>query len=153
TRFTGNTVSVTSSAGDATALSGALIDFGSITNSVISDNQVHASSPNGTAFAAGGAIVVDEPGLTLRNTEVSGNTADASGVSGSAQGGGIFDAPIADGPPGGRLRLVNSQVAANALTGSAGIAREGGGLFIQNLPVGLAHSVVANNSPDQCFGC
>jgi len=153
TRFTGNTVSVTSSAGDATALAGAVIDFGSITNSVIGDNHLHASSPSGTAFAAGGAIVVDEPGLTLRNSEVGGNTVDASGASGSAQGGGIFDAPIADGPPGGPLTLVNSQVTGNALTGSAGIARQGGGLYVGNLPLTLTHSLIAGNSPDQCFGC
>ena len=152
TRFAGNTVSVTSSAGDATAFGGAMIDFGSIMNSLISDNHVHASSPNGKVFAAG-AIVVDEPGLTLRNSEVGGNTSDASGPSGSAQGGGIFDAPIADGPPGGPLRLVNSQVTANALTGSVGIARQGGGLYIQSLPLTSTHSVIANNSPDQCFGC
>jgi hypothetical protein len=153
TRFTGNTVSVTSSAGDATALAGAIIDFGSITNSVVSDNHVHASSPSGVVFAAGGAIVVDEPGLRLRNSKVSGNTTDASGASGSAQGGGIFDAPIADGPPGGPLTLVNSRVTANALTGSAGIARQGGGLYIQNLPFTSTQSVIASNSPDQCFGC
>jgi hypothetical protein len=153
TRFTGNTVSVTSSAGDATALAGAIIDFGSIANSVVSDNHVRAWSPSGTVFAAGGAIVVDEPGLTLRNSKVSGNTTDASGASGSAQGGGIFDAPIADGPPGGPLTLVNSRVTANALTGSAGTARQGGGLYIQNLPLTSTQSVIASNSPDQCFGC
>src|SRR5262249_48419353 len=82
TRFTGNTVSVTSSAGEAVAFAGAFIDFGSITNSVISDNHVHASSLSGTVFAAGGAIVVDEPGLTLRSSEVSGNTVGANGASG-----------------------------------------------------------------------
>jgi hypothetical protein len=153
TRFTRNTVTVTSAAGDATALAGAFIDFGSITNSVISDNHVQASSPSGTVFAAGGAIVVDEPGLTVRNSEVSGNTTDASGASGSAQGGGIFDAPIANGPPGGPLTLVNSFVTGNALTGGAGITRQGGGLYIQNLPLTLTHSVIAGNSPDQCFGC
>jgi hypothetical protein len=153
TRFTGNTVSVTSSAGDATALAGAIIDFGSITNSVISGNHVHASSPSGTVFAAGGAIVVDEPGLTLRNSEVSGNTTDASGASGSAQGGGIFDAPIANGPPGGPLKLLNSGVTGNALSGSPGIALQGGGLYIANKLLTLTHSFIANNSPDQCFGC
>jgi hypothetical protein len=153
TRFTGNSVTVTSVAGDATALAGGFIDFGSIANSVIKDNHVHASSPNGTVFAAGGAIVVDQPGLTLRNSEVSGNTIDASGASGSAQGGGIFDAPIANGPPGGPLTLVNSEVTGNALTGSAGVTRQGGGLYIQNQSLTLAHSVIANNSPDQCFGC
>src|SRR4029078_13247063 len=110
TRFTGNTVTVSSAAGDATAFAGALIHCGSITNSVISDNQVHASSPNGTVFAGGGAIVVDEPGVTFRNSELSSNTVEANGASGSAQGGGILDAPITDGPPGGPLKLLNTGV-------------------------------------------
>jgi hypothetical protein len=153
TRFTGNTVNVNSEAGDATAFAGAGIDFGSVTNSVVSNNHVHASSPSGAVFAAAGALVVDEPGLTLRNTEVSGNTVDASGASGSAQGGGIFDAPIANGPPGGPLKLLNSGVTGNALSGSPGIALQGGGLYIQNEPLRLTNSVIANNSPDQCFGC
>jgi hypothetical protein len=152
THFTGNTVTVASAAGDATAFAGAIIDFGTITNGVISDNQVDASSPSGTVFAAG-AIVVDEPGVTLRNGEVSGNTAVANGASGSAQGGGIFDAPIADGPPGGPLKLLNSGVTGNALSGSPGIALQGGGLYIDNKPLTMTHSFIANNSPDQCFGC
>jgi hypothetical protein len=153
TRFTGNIVSVSSAAGEATAFAGAFIDFGSITNGVVSDNHVHASSPGGTVFAAGGALVVDEPGLTLRNTQVSGNTVDATGASGSAQGGGIFDGPIANGPPGGPLTLLNSGVTGNALSGSPGIALQGGGLYIQNQPLTLTHSVIAGNSPDQCYGC
>ena len=153
TRFTGNTVTVSSPAGDATAYAGAFIDFGSITNSVVSDNHVYASSPGGTAFAGGGSLVVDEPGVRLRNTEVSGNTVDARGASGSAQGGGIFDAPAPNGPPGGPLVLVNSTVTGNVLTGSAGITLQGGGLYVGNVPVTLKNSVIAENVPDQCFGC
>jgi hypothetical protein len=153
TRFTGNTVTVTSAAGNATAFAGVSIDFGSITNSAISDNHVHASGRSGTVFAAGGAIVVDEPGLTLRNTEVSGNTVDANGQSGSARGGGIYDARIAHGPPGGPLKLLNSGVTGNALSGSPGVALQGGGLYIRNRPLTLIHSAIAKNSPDQCFGC
>jgi hypothetical protein len=153
TRFTGNTVTVTSAAGDAAAFAGALIDFGSITNGVISNNHVHASSPSGTAFAAGGALIVDEPGLTLRNTTVRGNTVDASGVSGSAQGGGIFDAAVPNGPPGGPLTLMNSSITGNVVSGGAGFTLQGGGLYLQNQPLSLTHSVIAGNSPDQCFGC
>jgi transposase len=41
----------------------------------------------------------------------------------------------------------------NFLSGSTGIALQGGGLFIQNKPLTLTHSVIANNSPDQWFGC
>jgi hypothetical protein len=153
TRVSGNTVTVTSAAGDATAFAGAFIDFGSIANSVIRDNHVHASSPRRTVFAAGGAIVVDEQGLTVRNTEVSGNTVGANGASGRAQGGGIFDAAIADGPPGGSLKLLSSGVTGNALSGSPGIALQGGGLYIENRPLTLTNSFFASNSPDQCFGC
>jgi hypothetical protein len=153
TRFTGNTVTVSSADGNATAFAGAFIDFGSITNSVVSDNHVHASSPHGSVFAAGGALVVDEPGVTLRNTTVSGNTVDASATSGTAQGGGIFDAPVPNGPPGGPLVLVNSTVTGNVLSGSSGIMLQGGGLYIRNQPLTLTHSVIANNIPDQCSGC
>jgi hypothetical protein len=152
TRVTGNTVTVASVAGAAAAFAGAFIDFGSITNSVITDNDVHASSPGGAVFAAG-ALVVDEPGLTLRNTQVTGNTVEASGASGSTQGGGIFDGPVPDGPPGGPLTLVNSRVTGNALSGSAGFTLQGGGLYIQNPSLTLNHSAIAGNSPDQCFGC
>ena len=58
--------------------------------------------------------------MTLRNTAVSGNTAEVSGQSTLAQGGGIFDAPIPNGPPGGPLTLLNSNVTGNTLSGSAG---------------------------------
>jgi len=153
TRFTGNTVTVTSAAGNATAFAGALMDFGSITTSSISDNHVRASSPSGTVFAAGGGIVVDEGGLTLRTSQVNGNTVGADGASGSAQGGGILDAAIADGPPGGPLTLSNTGVTGNTLSGGPGILLQGGGLYIQNQPLTLNHSPIANNSPDQCFGC
>ena len=153
TRFTGNTVTVSSAAGDATAFAGAFIDFGSITNSVVGDNHVHASSPGGSVFAGGGALVVDEPGLMLRNTTVSGNTVDASGGSGTAQGGGIFDASVPNGPPGGPLVLVNSSVRGNVLSGTAGITLQGGGLYVRNQPLTLTHSVIADNLPDQCSGC
>jgi hypothetical protein len=153
TRFTDNTVTVSSAAGDATAFAGAFIDFGSITNSVVGDNHVHASSPGGSVFAGGGALVVDEPGLMLRNTTVSGNTVDASGGSGTAQGGGILDASVPNGPPGGPLVLVNSSVTGNVLSGTAGITLQGGGLYVRNQPLTLTHSVIADNLPDQCSGC
>jgi hypothetical protein len=51
------------------------------------------------------------------------------------------------------LKLVNSGVTGNALSASPGIALQGGGLYIENKPLTLTHSFIANNSPDQCFGC
>ena len=153
TRFTGNTVTVDSAAGDAAAFAGAIIDFGSITNSVIGENHVHASSPTGTVFAGGGGIVIDEPGLTLRNSKVSGNTIDANAASGSVQGGGIFDGPIENGPPGGPLTLLGSAITGNGLSGSPGLSLQGGGLYLQGETLTLRQSEMAHNVPNDCFGC
>ena len=153
TRFTANSVRATSAAGNAAAFAGALIDFGSITNSVLGHNEVHASSPTGTVFAAGGAIVVDEPGLTLRNSEVSGNTVDANAASGSARGGGIFDASIENGPPGGPLTLLSSAINGNAVSGSPGVVLQGGGLYLQGQTLTRRRSDMAHNLPNDCFGC
>ena len=74
------------------------------------------------------------------------------GLTGSAQGGGIFDAAVPNGPPGGPLVLTNSTVTHNGLTGGAAITLQGGGVFARN-PVTLTHSVIAGNTPDQCDGC
>jgi hypothetical protein len=51
------------------------------------------------------------------------------------------------------LKLLNSGVTGNTLSGSPGIALQGGGLFIENNPLTLTNSLLANNSPGQCFGC
>lgn len=152
-RFTGNTVTVSAVAGDANAAAGASIFFGSISSSVLRDNRVQVSSPNGSATASAGALLADEGGMTLRNTTVSGNRASADGQSGVAQGGGIFDAPIPDGPPGGPLTLLNSSITGNSLAGSAGATLQGGGLYIQGQPLALTATAIAQNVPDECFGC
>jgi hypothetical protein len=152
TRISGNTVTVSSAAGDALAAIGGLLQFGSLTNSAVSNNQLRASSPTGSVSVIGAGVVVAEHTLTLRNTTVSGNTGDASGPSGFARGGGIYDGPFFD-IAGSPLVLINSSVTGNVLTGSAGITLQGGGLYIQNQPLTLTHSVIAGNSPDQCYGC
>ena len=54
---------------------------------------------------------------------------------------------------GGPLVLQSSNLTANALTGGAGLILRGGGLYLENEPLTFANSVIANNSPDQCFGC
>ncbi len=155
-RLTGNTVDVSSATGSANGEGGATVfDGGSITNSLIGDNHVHVSAPGGSATVEGAGIFV-AVSLTLRNSTVNGNTGDASGASGSAQGGGIFDVAFPfgpDGPPGGPLVLQNSNVTGNVLTGSAGIAPKGGGLYIQNEPLTTTNSVITENIPDECFGC
>jgi hypothetical protein len=156
-RLTGNTVDASSVAGDAFAGGGASIfDGGTISNGVVSDNHVQVSSPLGTATARGGGINVAGGATTLRNTTVSGNTVDTTGANGSALGGGIYDVAFPDeqnGPPGGPLALLNSSVTGNVLTANGGITRQGAGLFLQNEPLTLTNSVIAQNVPDQCVGC
>jgi predicted outer membrane repeat protein len=142
TRVTGNRVSTSSVAGDADADAGASEFNGSITNSLVSDNHVQAYSPHGTAIDRGGGLVGGR--ITLRNTTVSGNTANANGRSGFARGGGIFgDAPLV---------LVDSSVTGNALSGNSAITLQGGGIYA-TASVSLTNSVIADNIPDQCFGC
>ena len=152
TRVFGNSVSASSIAGDAIADAGATTFAGSMTNSEISDNHVRASSPHGSAIDRGGGLVAGDV-ITLRNTAVSGNTADASGLAGFARGGGIFDVDESpNGPMGGLLTLINSRVTGNVLSGTAAITLQGGGIFATN-PVSLTNSMITGNVPDQCFGC
>ena len=155
-RLSGNTVDVSAASGDATAEGGATVfDGGTITNGVVDDNRVHVSSPRGSVSVSGGAIFA-AVGLTLRNTPVTGNTASVTGAGGNALGGGIYDAAFPfgpDGPPGGPLVLQNSDVTENVLMGSVGVAVEGGGLYIQDEPLTRTNSAIAQNTPDDCFGC
>jgi hypothetical protein len=51
-----------------------------------------------------------------------------------------------------RLALVDSAVTRNTLTAGPGITVQGGGLFTL-FPVTLTNSVIAQNVPDQCYGC
>ena len=115
TQLTENTVTVRSAHGAATAAAGATIFTGTLTNSLVNDNHVFASSPNGAVALAGGGLLAGGP-LTLQNTTVSGNTGHAIGLTGSAQGGGIFDVDESaiNGPPGGPLMLTNMEVAVSA---------------------------------------
>ena len=153
TRFTGDSVTVNSANGTADAAAGAAIFTGTLTNSNVSGNTVTAASPHGTVVLAGGGLQTGGP-LTLRNTTVSGNRGDAKGLTGTAQGGGIFavDESASGGPPGGPLILANATITHNLLTGTTGITLQGGGIFATN-PVALTHTVIADNVPDECDGC
>ena len=152
-RITGNGVDVSNADGDATAIGGASVfDSGTITNSLISNNHVHAAAPIGSVDVRGGALNVFGP-TTLRNSTISGTTVAATGANGSARGGGIFDGVNPDGPPGGPLALQNSNLIGNILSGSTGVSLHGGGLYIESNPLALINSLIANNLPDQCFGC
>lgn len=86
---------------------------------------------------------------------MSENTGHASGLSGSAEGGGISDVDLSGigQPPGGPLILSNSRVILNLLSGSPAITLRGGGIAATNNPVTLTNSLIAGNDPDQCDGC
>jgi hypothetical protein len=154
-RLTRNSVDVNSATGNARAVGGASVfDGGTITNSLISNNQIHASAPLGSVDVRGGGINAFGPTTTtLRNSSVSENTVVASGASGSARGGGIFDGFNPDGPPGGPLVLQHSDVTANTLSKTGGIDLQGGGIYLQDQPITLTNSAITQNTPDQCFGC
>ncbi len=155
TRFSGNSVTATSSAGVAHAAAGAIVTAAferlTISDSVISANRLTAATTTGSSTVDGGGVA-NIGVLTLRNTSLSDNTGVASGPSGSARGGGIFNGSVPDGPPRTQLALVNSVVTHNTLTATPGITVQGGGLFT-SFPVTLTNSVIAGNVPDQCSGC
>jgi hypothetical protein len=155
TRFTGNTVSATAAAGVASASGGGLsmanMPAVELRDSLVSGNSVSATSTTGSVFVHGAGI--NNGGqLELRNTTVSDNAGIASGPTGEAQGGGIWNGPFGPPPPAPELTLLDSTLTHNTLSATAGVSREGGGLFT-TVPVTLDDTVIADNSPDQCFGC
>ena len=155
-RFTGNSTVATAANGDAGALGALLFLFDgtnppTITNSSISDNVATASAPNGAATIQGGGLVNNGP-LTLTNVAVERNHGTAYGLSGFAQGGGIWNGQLFGGPSS-PLTLVNTQVKSNVLEGSAGLTLQGGGIFTPGFPPTLTSSVVRHNAPDDCVGC
>jgi len=152
TRFSGNSVTVRSSGVFAGAIAGAVVFRGTLRNVVITDNHIVVSAPIGGVFAAGGGLVEDWGGVSLIDSSVSRNSAEASGLGGRALGGGIFDAAIENGPPGGPLSLTGSRVERNVASGGPGIDVQGGGIFTDNV-VTLKDSAIAKNAPDQCVGC
>jgi hypothetical protein len=155
-QITGNSTHVTASFGDAGAL-GALaviLDSGltqTITNATISDNDAVATAANGAAMIAGVGITNNGP-LVLTNVGVDRNHGTASGVSGFAQGGGIWNAELFAGPTSS-LSLLNSHVIGNVLSAASGVLLQGGGIFTLGFPLTLQSSVVTHNTPDNCFGC
>lgn len=157
TQITGNDMTSISPNGDA-AVAGALAIFTfdddpklvTVKDSVISGNTATAVSKNGSATVHGAGIFNNSL-LDLRRVQVNDNSGTTTGLTGAAQGGGIWNGVELSGPPV-TLTLSNSVVTRNSLTGSAGIALSGGGLFTSE-PVTLTRSLIARNAPDQCSGC
>ena len=154
TRINGNSTVVTSAAGNSAAF-GAISAFGQgpasvISNSVIDGNTVSASSTTGAATAQGAGLVNNGP-LELRNVRVTRNAATASGPTGFAQGGGIWNGLVFNPPPV-QLTLFNTRVEENTVTATPGLTVAGGGLFTQ-FHVTAANSRIDQNTPDDCAGC
>ena len=162
-QFIGNEVHATTASGTIIVIAGGLETRSlvplTVSDSIVADNRIEATTPDGFAAAAGGGIF-NGGLLTLRRTSVLGNEVSGTAPAGVVQGGGIWNGPI---PPadadGVVLTLVDSAVIGNRLIASPSVLPLGGGLFsadgfsLQPIPVTLVRTVIAGNSPDQCFGC
>lgn len=155
TGITSNSTVVTSQAGTAEA-NGAVYSGDAksqpavIEHSSITGNTARASSPGGIAMLKGAGLVNDGL-LHLDDVVIARNAGEASGPEGSAQGGGIWNGAMFNSPPI-RLTLRNTNVTRNELKASAGLEVHGAGMFT-SLPVALTNTLIAQNTPDQCFGC
>jgi hypothetical protein len=154
TRFVDNQLAAVAPLGTAIALGGGISMANDklvpISDSLVSGNSATATTTTGSAIVHGGGAA-NGGLLTLRNTTVSNNTGTASGPGGEAQGGGIFNGHFGPDLPV-QLTLANSAVTHNTLSASLGITVLGGGLFTA-FPVTLKNTTIAQNAPDQCFGC
>jgi hypothetical protein len=152
-RIVGNSTEVTSTTGDAAAWGAAgFFSDGpqaALLRSVISANTATARSASGSASVQGAGMVVNGP-LTLSGVLVAANRGVVHGISGCAQGGGIFNG-VFGGPT--TLELADTLVVGNALAGSPGLPLEGGGIYTVGFPVSLERSLVLGNTPDNCDGC
>jgi len=151
----GNHMTITTPNSDAAAVGAVGFFAGSVpatmSNSVIAGNTATANAPNGMATVQGAGIINDSD-LALDNVLVLANKAVANGQSGFAQGGGVWNGSIFGGPTP-TLTLDDSSVIGNALSGTPGVMLHGAGIFTQGSPTTLTNSVVALNTPDQCYGC
>lgn len=151
--------SISGSGAGAVVVGGALFAFDGeaqpivIRNSVVSGNSLSGSS-SGDSVSAGGAGINNGGSLELHNVLVSNNSASATGPSGGVHGGGIWNGmPFAPDGPTPHLVLENTLVTRNALSASAGLEIQGAGLYTVGFLITSTNSLIAHNTPDQCFGC
>jgi len=147
TRITNNSVVASALAGTASASAGGGsggngLDI-RISDTLVSGNTLTASTTTGTSTVQGAGFGNFGAVLTIRNSVFDGNSGTANGAGSSALGGGIWSGN------GGTLTLLGSSITQNALTASSA---HGGGLFTAKPPT-IKDTVIANNVPDQCFGC
>jgi hypothetical protein len=156
-QFEGNSVEVTSpnrvvSGGAGIALAPLDGEAATISDTIVRNNTLVAHA--GTTATVQGAGVNTVGVLTLDRVTVERNAIVATGTDGVAQCGGIWNATAFydDAPPAPELTLRDTTIRRNTIQASDGIAVQGAGLFTDS-PVTLAGTRIADNEPDQCFGC
>ncbi|MEA2283177.1 MAG: hypothetical protein QOK21_3784 [Solirubrobacteraceae bacterium] len=127
-----------------------------ITKTRIVGNSVRARTSSGTALAVAGAIsAVAANGTRIADSLISRNRASAVSARGSAMvyAGGLHNGHVT------RLRRVTVSRNVASAHGRKTLTR-GGGIYNGLVPgldfpvkLDIAHSVVAHNRPDQCYGC
>jgi nitrous oxidase accessory protein NosD len=155
TRLVGNVVTARAGDGPAIAAAGALWAWADdpieMRASTVTDNRVTAAG-EGEVTAFGGGVVNTDV-LSVQASLVAGNAVRGAGPSGTAQGGGIWNARTpdsADFVP--RLTVADSLIADNAVSGSPGVTVRGGGVFSSE-PFTLARTRLLHNRPEDCAGC
>jgi hypothetical protein len=146
-----NETTVSSRTGTAAASAAVYNGEGSettlIADSFIVGNTVRASSQSGEATIRGAGLFNDGQ-LKLRDVLIADNSGRATGTAGFAQGGGIFNGRFFNEQGPIELALERTVLTRNRLSGSPGIAVQGGGIFTE-VPLSLDGSRVEGNAPDQ----
>jgi hypothetical protein len=154
-RVTGNLASVETSTGVAAIGGGGIYldqdEPVTLTGVIVNRNRLTAASADGPVFA-GGAGLLNAGVLTLRHARLAGNTVEATGAEGFAEGGGLWQGFLSDEPDVVDLTVVDSRIVDNELSGSDSLLILGAGLY-SDFPVHLRRTTIAGNVPDDCFGC
>jgi hypothetical protein len=131
--------------GGADAMGAGILNLGgslTLTRVVVTDNEAFRESSSGNAFASGAGILTTGP-LTLRESLVSSNAAEARGGEHTVAAGGGIEAT-------GAVTVERSTVSDNSAQaygeeGSEAVA-EGGGLLLTGGPLAIKESTVSGNS-------
>jgi hypothetical protein len=156
-RFVANEVRARAPAGFPVAAGGGIFAWtfvpANVTDGLVADNSVSSVTRSGEVFASGGGVF-NAGQLRLRSTVVTANDASGAGPAGVVLGGGLLNGVVSEPgfPENVQLTLIDVRVTGNKLTGSAGMAIEGGGIFTE-LPITVSGTVIVGNQPDQCSGC
>jgi hypothetical protein len=80
------------------------------------------------------------------------NPVTATGASGAAQGGGVWDGQFDPDRTPPTLIVQDSSIVHNSASASPPLAAQDGGLY-SDFPLTVTSTNIVANVPDQCFGC